>query len=131
MMWLRREIENYFCTEDVLLAYARHDLEDDLFGRVEAEQRQRIMKDLITDLVPPVALRDPSHGWWRNTKVTDEFLEPLFTEFFERLNLPIAIRKSDYHILASLIRADHIDAEVIEKLDRIVAVARQAKAGDA
>ena len=131
MMWLRREIENYFCTEDVLLAYARHDLEDDLFGGVEAEQRQRIMKNLIADLVPPVALRDPSHGWWRNAKVTDEFLEPLFTEFFERLNLPIAIRKSDYHILASLIRADHIDAEVIAKLDRIVAVARQAKAGDA
>ena len=41
MMWRRREIENYFCREDVLLAYARHDQSDDLFGRSEAETRAK------------------------------------------------------------------------------------------
>jgi hypothetical protein len=32
MMWQKREIENYLCQEHVLVAYARHDQADDLFG---------------------------------------------------------------------------------------------------
>ena len=35
LMWRRREIENYFCTEEVLVAYAVRDLPDDLFGIAE------------------------------------------------------------------------------------------------
>ena len=39
-MWRRREIENYLCREDVLLAYARQqDAADDLFSRAEAARR--------------------------------------------------------------------------------------------
>ena len=34
--WQKREIENYLCMESVLLAYARHEQSDDLFGRAEA-----------------------------------------------------------------------------------------------
>ncbi len=131
LMWIRREIENYFCTVEVLAAYARHDLDDDLFGRAEAEQRERIMRGLIADLVPPVALRDPLHAWWGNKKLTDDLLDPLFKAYFEKLQLPIELRKSDYHMLASLTPKDQIDAEVAQKLDGIVAIASRAKRGDA
>jgi hypothetical protein len=39
-MWQKREIESYLCQESVLLAYARNDQPDDLFGRAEAGRRE-------------------------------------------------------------------------------------------
>ena len=68
--------------------------------------------------------RDP---WSPGTKVTDYFLDPLFSLYFKKLSLPNLLRKSDYHILANLVPGDKIDAEVSEKLDAIVAVAGRAK----
>jgi hypothetical protein len=128
MMWQRREIENYLVTPEVLGAYARHDQQgDSLFGWKEAERREGLMHELIGDRVPPIALRDPSHAWWYNTKVTDDFLDPLFKEFFFRLELPLALRKSDYHRLARFVPKERIDAEVRIKLDAIVDVAKKAR----
>jgi uncharacterized protein YjhX (UPF0386 family) len=126
LQWKRREIENYLCLEKVLLAYAIHDLPDDLFKPAEASRREQIMRELITDLIPPIALRDPHHQWWINTKVTDEFLDILFEKYFEKLELPNLLRKTDYHILAKFIKKQDIDPEIIEKLDAIVEVARKA-----
>jgi len=127
LMWTRREIENYLCLPDVLRAYARHNLHNDLFGQAEADKRVRLMDELIRDLVPPVALRDPQHAWWLNTKATDDFLDPLFHAYFTRLNLPNLMRKTDYHVLAGLVRRDELDSEVAEKLDVIVSVAGKAR----
>ena len=46
IMWSCREIENYFCSEEVLLAYARHELiHDDLFGHSEIQQREQAMRE--------------------------------------------------------------------------------------
>ncbi|MBK8916097.1 MAG: AAA family ATPase [Phycisphaerales bacterium] len=128
--WTRREIENYLGLPDVLEAYARHDLQyqDDLFDQAEAESRVALMKEIISDLVPPIALRDgPGHHWWRDTKITDDFLDPLFTMYFEKLGLPNLMRKSDYHQLAALVPREALDLEVSEVLDRIAKVARKAR----
>ena len=57
MMWRRREIENYFCREEVLLAYARHDLPDDLFGRAETERRERAMREAIAEVTKYLEIR--------------------------------------------------------------------------
>lgn len=127
LMWKRREIENYLCFPEALLAYARHNLPDDLFGMAEAQRREQIMQEIITDNVPPIALRDLSNQWWTNTKATDEFLDSLFSEYFKRLNLPNLLRKTDYYILANFVPDNLIDPEIIEKLDAIVEVARRAK----
>ncbi|MGD8451812.1 MAG: AAA family ATPase [Phycisphaerae bacterium] len=127
LSWKRREIENYLCLPSVLRAYARHDLDDDLFGQAEADKRVKLMDTLIHDQMPPVALRDAGHAWWVDTKATDAFLDPLFATYFDRLGLPNLVRKRDYHQLATLIPPDEVDPEVREKLDAIVAVARQAK----
>ncbi len=126
LTWQRREIENYLCLPSVLRAYARHDLANDLFGQAKADRRVRLMEELIQDQVPPVALRDLQHAWWSNTKATDEFLDPLFAAYFDRLKLPSLLRKRDYHQLAALVPPDDLAPEIREKLDAIVAVAKRA-----
>lgn len=82
---------------------------------------------IIQDLVPPIALRDPSNAWWSNTKATDDFLDPLFERYFRELQLPNLMRKTDYHCLAKYVPADAIPQEITEKLDAILQIAKQAK----
>ena len=126
-MWRRREIENYFCMEDVLLAYARHDLPNRLFGQAQAQQREQAMREAVTEVAHALRTLSKPDPWSADIKASDEFLEPLFKKFFEKLQLPLQLRKSEYHVLASLTPRDKLDHEITEKLDGIVAVARRAK----
>lgn len=126
-MWRRREIENYFCMEEVLLAYARHDLPDDLFGRAESQHREQKMRAAIEEVSEALHTLGRPDPWSPEIKATDEFLDPLFKKFFQKLNLPLQLRKSDYHILAALVPKERMDAEITEKLDAIVAVGKIAK----
>ena len=71
-------------------------------------------------------MRDPANAWWINTKVTDDFLDPLFERFFRELHLPNLMRKTDYHGLAKYVPANAIPHEITEKLDVILQVAEQA-----
>ncbi len=131
MMWQRREIENYICTPEVLKAYAEAVTEEEvggpLFAHKERERRRKVMEACIQDLVPPVALRDYNDRWWREVKASDDFLDRLFELYFQRLNLPNLMRKTDYHLLARLVPKELIDEEVKEKLDSIVNVAKSAQ----
>ncbi|MGQ0655745.1 MAG: AAA family ATPase [Betaproteobacteria bacterium] len=128
LMWSRREIENYFCTEATLLAYADHDVPDDLFGAVEKERRTVAMREAIAEISNALSLiRAGANPWSPDIKATDEFLDPVFRRFFEKLGLPITFRKSDYFFLASLVPQHEIDVEISRKLDAIVATANQAK----
>jgi hypothetical protein len=113
MMWRRREIENYFCTEDVLLAYARHDQTDDLFGMAEAGRREQAMREAIAEVSSALRTLGKGDPWSADIKSSDEFLDPLFKKFFEKLALPLQLRKSEYHILASPVRR-HIDIAAME-----------------
>ena len=58
---------------------------------------------------------------------SDEFLEPLFKDFYERLSLPNLMRKTDYHMLAPFVSATDLDPEVGEKLDLIAQAASSAR----
>lgn len=126
-MWRRREIENYFCTEDMLLAYARHDQTDDLFGMAEAGRREQAMREAIAEVSSALQTLGKGDPWSADIKSSDEFLDPLFKKFFEKLALPLRLRKSEYHILASLVPMEKLDGEITEKLDAIVNVAKCAK----
>ena len=126
-MWNRREIENYFCMEDVLLAYARYDLPSDLFGQAEAQQREKIMREAIAEVSQALRTLNKPDPWSADIKATDEFLDPVFKKFFEKLSLPLQLRKAEYHVLASLTSTDRLDPEIKEKLDAIAALARCAK----
>jgi ABC-type lipoprotein export system ATPase subunit len=126
LMWRRREIENYLCSETVLLAYARHNLENDLLEMAEADRREQAMGEAITEVASALAtLRKPG-PCSPDIKASDEFLDPLFEKYFEKLGLPNLMRKTDYHVLASLVPLDEIDSEVVEKLNAIVDAASRA-----
>ena len=125
-MWQKREIENYLCQESVLLAYARHDQTDDLFGHAEAARREQIMRDCIQQVAEALQTLGRPDPWSADVKASDDFLNPLFDRFFKKLGLPNLLRKTDYHVLARLVPKDKIDPEVVTKLDGIMAVARKA-----
>jgi hypothetical protein len=128
--WKRREIENYLCSQNTLLNYAEACAMEMALGplfEVDARKQYRAaMQESIEDLVPRAAQRDPNHRWWRDTKVSNDFLDPLFQTFFQKINLPNLMRKTNYHELARHVPIDEIDPEVSEVLDRILAVAGKA-----
>ena len=126
-MWQKREIENYLCQESVLLAYARHDQPDDLFGRAESGHREQIMRECIQEISSALRTLRRIEPWSADIKATDDFLDPLFQLFFDKLQLPNLLRKTDYHVLARLVSKESIDPEIVAKLDGIVAVAKKAQ----
>jgi len=127
MMWQKREIENYLCQEDVLLAYARHDQPDDLFGQAEAARREQVMRECIAEVTAALATLGRPSPWSDDIKASDEFLNPVFERFFKKLGLPNLLRKTDYHVLAGLVPKDKLAPEISAKLDVILAVARRAR----
>jgi hypothetical protein len=123
LMWNRREIENYICFPEAIYDY----LESlGFLPRLEIST----MRLLIEDNIPPAALRDRSHNWWITTKATDDFLDRVFRQFYQKVGKSQQFGKSDYHVLARFLTPDQIDPEVIEKLDAIYAVAQRARPAD-
>jgi len=126
--WQRREIENYLVSPESLRAFVTADLRHaDLIDQVERDARLEALNIEISALES--ALRTARRGdpWGPDIKVTDEFLDPLMINYFERLGTPQRIFKRDYHGLADAIPLDQIDAEVIARLDDISAVAACAR----
>jgi hypothetical protein len=85
------------------------------------------MTESITDIVPPIALKDRQDKWWESSLMSDIFLDRVFERYFQKLSLPNTFRKTNYHQLASLLTADEIDSEIKEKLDAILSVAQSVK----
>ena len=133
MMWLRREIENYFCSPAVLRAYAASLGVDDaradgpLFERAHEAHYLEVMNRVLEDEVSPAALRDPGHALWTQEKVSDGLLARIFKRFYADLDLPNRMRKADYHVLVDHVEAEDIPSEVADKLDAIVEVAALAR----
>ncbi len=130
-MWQRREIENYLCFPEVLLAFSDSLVVSTTPGELfhdPARQRYRnVMSKCLGELVPPVALKDRGHRWWHETKMSEDFLDGLFDTYFRELGLPNLIRKTDYHQLARFVPSTLILPEVAEALDLVVKVAAAAK----
>jgi ABC-type branched-subunit amino acid transport system ATPase component len=127
-MWQKKEIENYFCTEEVLLAYTKpkDNLRNDLFEISESLQREPAMRDAIVEVTKFLEL-DGLSPWSPDVKASDQVLDRVFKLFFKKLELPLQLRKSEYHILAGLMPRDAMDGEITAKLDAIVSVATKAK----
>ncbi|MCX5684385.1 MAG: AAA family ATPase [Planctomycetota bacterium] len=126
LMWTRREIENYFCTEEVLLAFATYGQPDDLFGQAEEARRGPSMRASIQEVSKALKTLGKPDPWSPDIKASDEFMGALFKDFSERLKLPLVLRKSEYRDLVQFLPKDQIDAEVVKKLDALVEVASKA-----
>ena len=124
IMWNKKEIENYLCTEDVLLAYAEAKGRE-MGGELFAQSWRQSMEESIGEIENALQTLNKS-PWGDDIKASDEFLDPLFEKFYEKLGLDNLMRKTNYHELASFIRPEDIHDDVKNVLDNIVEVAKKA-----
>lgn len=123
VMWRKREIENYFCCEEVLLKYAGSTEPNDLFALAEQKKRIQAMTEAIEEVETALATFGKPDIWSDDAKASDDVLEPIFRSFSKRMGIPLAERKRDFHKLVGLMDKNAMDREVIEKLDLILFVA--------
>ena len=133
LTWRRREIENYVCTPEALLAWAEADgrpqAAPDLVDQAEGPRRHEAMQQAMDAVCAALAqLLQPS-PWGAELKVSEQFLDPLFARYHQILGLPESLmRKKKYYELADFVPLKQIDPEVVEKLNAIVAMAALAAA---
>ncbi|HKV10429.1 MAG TPA: AAA family ATPase [Thermoanaerobaculia bacterium] len=124
-MWRRREIENYLCYRETLLGWAKAEAERNL-GPLFGGQWLNEMEEAISQVQSAMETLGKGSPWSPDTKVSDDFLDPLFENFYKRLELPNLMRKTDYHTLARYVPRELIDPEVGQVLDRIHEVCLRA-----
>lgn len=129
LSWLRKEIENYLCMPEVLLAYAKGEDTQALLEYSESSRRVEQIEASIAAITNAIRVLGDPDPWSPDVKASDQFLDRLFKHYFEGLGLPNLMNKSQYHELARLVPRDKLNPEVSEKLDAIVTVAREAEAG--
>lgn len=125
-VWQRRELENYLCTRDTLLAFAEAKGSEQQGELVGASWRAT-MEESIAEIESALAALGKPSPWGPDIKASDEFLDPVFKRFYEKLGLPNLMRKTDYHALAPFVPAAALDEEIREKLNLIVETAAQAR----
>ena len=126
--WQRREIENYLVSPESLIGFVNQGLsDDDLLEVAERQNRTEIMQSCIAELVQALTVARRPDPWGPDIKVTDEFLDPLFENYYQRLGTPQQTYKRDYHGLADTLPLEQIDAEVTRMLNAIVETAKNAK----
>lgn len=127
IMWSRRELENYLCQRETLMSYANDrgiKQEGDLF----ALRWREAMESAIQKV--EIALQTlGKEAWGADIKASDEFLTPLFEQFYRELQFPNDMRKTNFHLLADFVPLEAIDEEIRKALDAIVETANQAKVG--
>ena len=131
LQWKQREIENYLCFPETFYAYAEAKAQVEavgpLFAPGEALRRKKAMEEAIEEITRALESLEKGSPWDPGTKVSDDFLSPLFKAFFKRLGLYNVMDKKSFHELACFVPVEKIDPEIKEKLDEIVNVASAAK----
>ena len=114
--WRQKEIENYFCTRSVLMAYARSADKSPLFQK-EMEKAIADVNEARKTLSKPLPFGEESKG-------SEDFRE-ILNNYAQKTGIA-PLSKADYHTLINFMRAEDVDSEVREKLDAIASVAQQA-----
>ena len=114
--WIKREIENYFCTPDVPVRWSAS--EYPLF--------RDFMRELVDEIEAVLLRANLGSPWDGDMKVSERFFDLLFRDFAEKSGLAVRFAKSDYHFLVNYIEPQEIDPEVISVLDTIAEVAASA-----
>ena len=126
LMWTKREVENYVCQREALLQFAESEGQGNL-GELFSTSWRPTMQKCIDDLELALQTLGKASPWGPDIKASDEFLDPLFSNFYEELGLANLTKKRSYYRLADFVPPDDIDPEVVEKLDAIVDTARRAE----
>ena len=117
LYWKKRELENYFARPALLLRHAK--LLQMRYSKFSQNQLEEKMQSAIKKYTIPAYLEDLNDDWWDNAKLSDEWLDKIFPEFYKQLDIPQDFYKRDYYQLISLLDKDDIPGEVSEKLDAI------------
>jgi energy-coupling factor transporter ATP-binding protein EcfA2 len=119
--WERRELENYFARPELLLKHTKSlNLQ---FPNYTSSQLEEIMQKTITKFTIPAYLENLNDEWWNTAKLSDEWLDRIFPEFYKQLGVNISANFTrDYYQLISLLEKKEIPREVSEKLDSIYEV---------
>ena len=126
-MWSRREIENYITTPSSLRAYVQQGLrQNDLIDEADRKNRMEILQQCVEELEQALRITNKPAPWSKDIKVTDDFLDPLFVNYYKRLGVPQQTYKRDYHGLADGIPIEEIPDEVSEVLGLLASVADKA-----
>jgi hypothetical protein len=125
VMWQKREIENYLCTKEVLVAFATRGIPDDLFAERDRLVRGKLMEESIEEVNQALETLNRPNGWSDDIKASDEFLGPVFEKFSKKLKQPLVLRKSEYSHLVMCMTAKEVDEEVKEKLNAILRTAKR------
>lgn len=119
--WSKREIENYLCQKETLIKFA-----EERGKKIGGEMWTSMWKEKMEEALKEVesALRTlGKNPWDENIKASDEFLTPLFQSFYNKLQWPNEMTKTNFHELADYIPIDKIDQEISNVLDKIYEVA--------
>lgn len=112
--WKRRELENYFCFPFVLKRWALSEGNINLF-----ENFEDLINEVIIENTTPNNLSNLNNEWWKNTKMSDDYLPIIFKSFYEKQNKVNKFNKGNFYELIKFIEIEEIDTEIIEKLDQI------------
>jgi ABC-type lipoprotein export system ATPase subunit len=126
LTWAKRELENYIVSREVLLRFASSGHENDLFGDATARKQRECMAACIKELEDALHVTGKPSPWSPDIKVTDDFLDPLFRNYYNMLGINQLTYKRDYHQLSEFLELHEIDQEIREKLDAIMEVASSA-----
>jgi len=128
LKWSRREIENYLCFPETLIAFADQPESSlgPLFESTLREKQREAMQSSINEVAAALKVLGRPDAFGPDVKVSDDFLGPVFQSYFDKLGLKNLMQKTDYHTLAHLVSKDKLDPEISEKLDQIVAVSKRA-----
>jgi ABC-type cobalamin/Fe3+-siderophores transport system ATPase subunit len=120
--WTRRELENYFAQPSILYNHAK--LLSIKYSSISASKLVETMKQTVQDSTVPIYLKDLKNDWWNKAKLSDEWLDVIFPEFYKRLGVYNDFSKRDYYQLIKLMKAEEINYEIKEKLDAIYELVR-------
>lgn len=124
-MWSRYELENYLCRRETLLSFAASKGEE-YEGALFTGRWRDAMAQAIQEIEHALRLlgKDP---WGGDIKAGDDFLTPLFQRFFQILDRPNEMNKTNFHVLAAFVPPEAIDDEIRQVLDAISDVAKLAR----
>lgn len=128
VMWSKREIENYLCRPEILLAWAKGNGPTDLVEEMEAPRRVEIMQLCIDELTQALETIGKGSPWSDDIKASEEVLIPLMRNYAKKLGLPVQTEnKARFHELVEFMDPSSIDNEVALVLNGIQGVACMAR----
>ena len=131
LMWQRREIENYLCSESTLLEYARAPYPNaepaPLFEGDQADRRVKHMRSAIREVESALSTLNKPSAWSDDIKASDDVLKPVMVKFAALEGSSQPMRKGSFYRLAKFVPLDEIADEVHSVLDAIAAIDKAAR----